>query len=377
MDPTFLRFARKYRNLLRLIDIIEELRKFSVLDSFSTWIEAKSMIQLTPYSLYREAITSSVLEVFPNINPDDFWKKWVINHSLSILDFYRYENMSLDWVISSVNIINDQLIEELRETGGLVLTYHFHHQNTLCCALGLLGIKVSAIAASPSESKLDSYIGKWARKLNEKTERHFRGGRYLYTDNLREIVRDVPRILTDGHVVVCLLDNNHSGQFPQIQKLFQRQIRVPRGIVEIALRHRAPVYVCALIPNQGRVQASRPIGVADSDKSLSGSGCIDLPDSMSLLLDICTSRRNGFFCNKRSCSISKQTALLANQAISYDLSGKRLDSLIGDSVSNMLQAYFDYLEYLLTHQPYIWQGWQWIGALQSCSESDRRQEGSH
>ncbi len=208
---------------------------------------------LNPFQLFGEKIRRGMRLALPQARVDETWRHWLNSHVWFVLDFLNYGALDAAWLKRDVVVDDPALLASLRSSGGLLLTYHTHHQNTLCCALGLGGIKISAIAALPEDSPLFPFIGRWAQRVNAESERHFGGGSYIFTDNLRALLRAARKVLADRDVVLCLCDFNQPK--PGVQtgaRFFDRFISPPTGTIEIAVKHGAPVYAAMFAPVDGR-----------------------------------------------------------------------------------------------------------------------------
>lgn len=207
---------------------------------------------LNPFRLYGEKIRRATELALPGVPVEQTWHNWLNSHVQFVLDFLSYKTLDKVWLKHKVHIDDPESVTLLRESGGLLLTYHTHHQNTLCCALGLSGINISAIAALPERSPLFPFIGRWAQQVNTESAKHFGGGSYIFTDNLRILLRTTRKILAEGDVVLCLCDfHQPKPGIPSGAIFFDRFISPPTGTIEIAVKHGAPVYAAIFAPENG------------------------------------------------------------------------------------------------------------------------------
>ena len=261
---------------------------------------------LNPYEIFQSEIRNACIESIELKDKEEFWRLWTLNFQRSILDYYQYPEKSFRSIAQQVSISNLRCLETLRTEGGLVLTYHFHHQNTLCCVLGLLGVTVWAVANRPESSQLYPYIGHWASKLNRLSQYHFCGGQYLYTDDLKSIARQVPQIFQNRSALVCLVDVHQPSPRSPVLQLYKRSIEPPVGVIESARRAKIPIHLVALMPD-------------------------------------------------------RSTIMRPSSQINYELWIEELTNF--KDTASILRVYFDRLEQLLSRSPYLWQGWQWLGGL--------------
>ena len=250
MHSDLIRFAKRYRWFLRF---------------FRRWVARAPMRWqpgfifvlgrwLNPFQLHRVKLRRSIGLVVPAALIDQTWRDWLNSHVRFVLDFLTYAALDRDWSKSSVIVAEPELLATLRDSGGLLLTYHTHHQNTLCCALGIDGVRISAIAALPEDSPMFPYIGHWAKRVNSDSARHFNGGAYIFTNNLRKLLQTTRRLLGNREVVVCLCDFHQPRPGVKVSaRLFDRSISPPTGAIDIALKHGGPLFAAMFAPKDGKL----------------------------------------------------------------------------------------------------------------------------
>lgn len=220
---------------------------------------------LSPYISQEQSIRSGLAEVVGVEHSAAAWEAWLDSHSCFVRDFSRYHLLTPQMAQQHIPIVDTEVLDRLRAEGGLLLTYHTHHQNTLCCALGLAGCKVYPIAGAPETSPVFPYVSKWALQINRESARHFQGGEYLFINDMRHVARSVKKALAEKNVVVCLSDfhqpNGNGMTFP----LFSHQISPPTGVIDLAVRLRAPVYIGLCAPEGNHLQVRlHDLGIADN-----------------------------------------------------------------------------------------------------------------
>ena len=236
-------FASQYLRLIRLIRI---WRTLAPTGCRPDCIYALAR-HLNPYQMLAQNISATLCGEFPELPSRALWHEWLDNHTRFVLDFLDYDAITPRWVEKNVEIAKPEFVAQIRETGGLLLTYHTHHQNTLCCILGELGIRISPIGAAPEESPLFPLIGKWALRVNADSEKHFRGGSYLFTNDLRKLTRQMHAELRDRRVVLSLCDfHQPESASPRGTTLRKRNITPPVGAIQTAMKNEAPIYVAYL-----------------------------------------------------------------------------------------------------------------------------------
>lgn len=249
MTDSLHKFGRRYRRFLRCFDYFVAASPKCLYPlarkSFGRW--------LNPFNGQADKICGAMHSVFPAIDVKAFWRAWRDSHAAFMLDFMSYPRLDQAWLERCVRIESPELLASLKASGGLLLTYHTHHQNTLCCALGLSGCPVSAVAAAPEDSPLFSLIGPWARRVNASSARHFMGGAYFFTNDLRQLARNVRAALSAKQALVCLVDVDSPRGSEAGLPLMGRMIHPPTGVIELALRRHAPVYAAIFAPSDGKL----------------------------------------------------------------------------------------------------------------------------
>lgn len=250
MSPEMIHFAKRYRRLLRL---------------FSLWVACTPGRWrpvfilalgrgLNPFKVQKDKILRSIRLALPEKPTQQTWRAWLDSHVRFMLDFLSYKSLDTAWLASEVIVAEPALLASLRESGGLLLTYHTHHQNTLCCVLGLEGIKISAIATRPEDSPFFPHIGRWAQRVNSDSAMHFRGGTYIFTDNLRKLLHTTRKVFASRDVVLCLCDFNQPAPGSRSSaRLFDRSITPPAGTIEMAIKHGVPIFTAMFAPQNGKL----------------------------------------------------------------------------------------------------------------------------
>ncbi len=246
-------FGQRYRRLLRLASVWVALTAGRWRPGF-LWALGR---WLSPFQLHAAKIRRAIALALPDMATDRVWRDWLDSHLRFVLDFLAYRAMDAAWLKRQVAIAQPALLDALRASGGLVLTYHTHHQNTLSSALGLAGITISPLASAPEDSPLFPLIGRWAQRVNADSAIHFNGGAYVFTDNLRVLVKAVRKLLNNRDVVLSLCDfHQPRPEASASGRLFDRSITPPTGAIDIALRHGAPIYAAICAPSERRVVAA-------------------------------------------------------------------------------------------------------------------------
>lgn len=220
---------------------------------------------LSPYRLKEQAIRASLTEAVGTEQSTKAWEAWLDSHTHFVRDLSRYHLLEARTLQQWIHVANMDVVEQLRAEGGLLLSYHSYHPNTMACVLDVMGCKVHAVTGRAEKTPLFPYIGPWINRLNEETVKHLQGGEYLIIDNMWQLMRSTKSALENKGVVICLADlhkpDSKVGAFP----LFSRQISPPSGVLDLALRQQAPIYLAMCAPEEGQLvlRLSR-LGIADN-----------------------------------------------------------------------------------------------------------------
>ncbi|MDE2343105.1 MAG: hypothetical protein KGL63_06885, partial [Betaproteobacteria bacterium] len=175
---------------------------------------------------------------------------WLASHGLFALSLFDW-GRNPRWgepVLQSLDAPTSATLQQLVRTGGLVLTFHSFHHNALGVVLGDAGTRVYGIAATEKNSPEAPYTGRYMRLVNGGSEAHFKGGRYLFTDEMKSLVRGVREAFAGGHSVVTLSDNPVPLADGIPVTFLGKRFAVGGGVVELAREAGVPVYFALLYP---------------------------------------------------------------------------------------------------------------------------------
>ncbi len=167
--------------------------------------------------------------------------QWYANQGANGIELHDYPRLDAAWAREQVRCDDAAVLAQLVARGGLVLTYHSHHHNRLGAFLGLSGTKVWGIAATEAQSPWKPWTGRWVRLINGGSERCFGGGRYLYTDQMRELLVASRAAFERGETVVTLADNPSDSPSAAAVDMAGRTLPVATGMIELAIGADAPI----------------------------------------------------------------------------------------------------------------------------------------
>jgi len=211
---------------------------------------------LSPFVTDRERLKAAIQSATGCSRQDaeDVCRDWLASHGLFLEVFFRYRLLTPKFLFQEVLIDNPATFARAVAAGGMILSYHCHHQNTLTAVFGLAGATISPLAASEQSSPLYPVIGSYIHRVNDDSAIHFRGGRYLFVDRARESLRISHRALVNGELVLALCDQHAAEAASPMLPLFNRRIAPPVGAMRLALRLNVPCYAAILFPKENSWQ---------------------------------------------------------------------------------------------------------------------------
>lgn len=246
MSADFARFAARYRRFLHGLETADRL-----CPAFARDLCAKAWGRLaSPYRLHAGKIVAAMQA---GLGLSDAavltaWRRWRESHGQFGLSIFSYPQWTPAMLDHGVHCDDPALLRRAAASGGLLLTYHSHHHNSLFCLFGFAGAKISVLAASEEGSPLYPAIGRYIHMVNRGSALHFSGGDYLFTDNLRSLVKEVKTVFDAGGMVASLCDFN-GGQQPYA--LLGHQLAPPTGAITLALKQGVPIYAAIMYGGYG------------------------------------------------------------------------------------------------------------------------------
>ena len=205
----------------------------------------------SPYVEDRAQLELSYVQAFgatPQV-AKELTDQWLASHGLFATSIFSFKRMSPEWVQQYVKIEKPDVMKSLQDQGGLVLSYHSHHHNTLGIVLGQSGVPTWGVAATEKASPMAPYTGRFMRIINGESEAKFGGGKYLFTDEPRNLLRGLKQAFSSQHAVVSICDNPVP-QGDDAPLVFRRkQFFVGAGVVDMALSQNVPITLALLCPD--------------------------------------------------------------------------------------------------------------------------------
>lgn len=164
------------------------------------------------------------------------------NFGLAFLNIFFYEKMDKKWIEKNFHYENKALVTEIVQEGGVLITFHTYHHNTLGCFFGILGAKVLGISAAKNPEHDNEKIRKYHIDImHKKSEQKFGGGRYLFLNNLKDVVRGVNKGLEENSLIIGLSDFPARNKTIKV-KFLEEEIHIQRWLFDIASSKKNNVY---------------------------------------------------------------------------------------------------------------------------------------
>ena len=258
-------FANRYRRFLELLEIADRHSPMFLKDFMARWLGRLA----SPYRLHTEKIMNA-MQTGLGLNRHQAlvsWRRGRESHGQFCMSVLSYPKWKPSLLQQGLNTTDRDVLHRAASTGGLLLTYHSHHHNSLFCFLGFAGAKISVLAASEEGSPLFPAIGSYIQRVNRGSSLHFGGGKYLFTDNLRTLVKVVKAEFDAGGLVASLCDFPGG---PLGSPFLGRQIAPPMGAITLALKQKVPIYTAILYGGHGKnpVLRMREIDCADGESGV-------------------------------------------------------------------------------------------------------------
>jgi lauroyl/myristoyl acyltransferase len=175
-----------------------------------------------------------------------FLGQWYANQGAFAIELHNYPRLTAAWARDEVACSERAVLARIVAEGGLVLTCHSHHHNRLGAWLGLSGTPVWGIAATEKNSLWKPWTARWVRLINDGSQSRFGGGSYLFTDEMRSLLKASRAALNNKQTVVTLADNpsDHPAAVPTA--FAGRTLPVATGMIELALEAGAPIWLALI-----------------------------------------------------------------------------------------------------------------------------------
>lgn len=244
MDRETREFVERYRRFMRIAEVLAAHTPGLLQPRLARALGRHA----SPYRM-RAASMQAAMRAALALEPGAVrlaWEAWLENHGLFAVSVFHYASLAKGWLHDRITVASPALLDELTATGGLVLTYHCHHQNTIAALIGKRCGNMTALAARPDTAPSYPILGPYIDRINHDSERWFGTGHYLFNDNLRAVVREARELLARKKILLALCDTD----WPTgpVTSLFGRVFHPPVGALTIARRLGVPMLAALMVP---------------------------------------------------------------------------------------------------------------------------------
>lgn len=166
----------------------------------------------------------------------------VKNFALSFLNIFSYKKMNRRWI--DKNIICDQkdLLNSIINDGGMLMTFHSYHHNTMGCFFGILGAKVLGISAAKNPEHDNAVIRHYhINIMHNHSEKHFGGGHYLFLKDLKQTLKGIKKGLQEKALIIGSADFPAQNRTVTVNFLGQN-VAIQRWLFDIAIENQKNIY---------------------------------------------------------------------------------------------------------------------------------------
>lgn len=207
--------------------------------------------QASPYCMDRAEIQRAIATALGKTDTQATLaaNQWLASHGIFGCEIFSYHSKNPQWVQRCVHVDAPDALAALQQTGGLVLIPHSHHHNTLGIVLGQSGIPTWGVAATEVGSPMAPYTGQYMRIINGQSEAKFAGGKYLFIDEPRTMLKGIRTAFEQRHAVVTLCDNPVPPNDTPPAHFLGKTFHVGTGVINQALACKAPITLGILYPD--------------------------------------------------------------------------------------------------------------------------------
>ncbi|MFA6499007.1 MAG: hypothetical protein WCV64_06710, partial [Desulfurivibrionaceae bacterium] len=101
---------------------------------------------------------------------------------------WQLANISNGWLKKHIQISEMEMFEEIRQSGGVILSHHSYHHNLLISFFKLSGLASFPVGNPPTSFSDDDYLYRFTLLLNQATATNLNGGRWLYNNQGKDFL---------------------------------------------------------------------------------------------------------------------------------------------------------------------------------------------
>lgn len=172
-------------------------------------------------------------------------KEFLLNcksSGVAICMIEKLSTVSLSWLSKNINVNSQELLDELKQNGGIIFTHHSFHHNLLMSYFKSIGKKGYPVVNPPTSFSNDDFLYVWTIALNESTQTNLAGGKMLYVDNKKKLFEDMNHALNEKSILIILCDFNSNANNSKTYSFFGKNLNIPIGALKYAEQKEVGVY---------------------------------------------------------------------------------------------------------------------------------------
>jgi len=154
----------------------------------------------------------------------------------------KLADISVSWINRHILTPDQGLLEEIGQTGAVILSHHSYHHNLLISSFKRYGLPAFPVGNPPTAFSEDDYLYRFTIKLNQATASNLCGGQWLYNNRGRQFLLGLRQALKPGRILLVFSDFNESGAQNPVLRFMGRTLQIPNGVLRLIEREKVPVF---------------------------------------------------------------------------------------------------------------------------------------
>jgi lauroyl/myristoyl acyltransferase len=151
-------------------------------------------------------------------------------------------DISTTWLERHIQVPDQKLLEEIRQTGGVILSHHSYHHNLLISFFKVCGLPAFPVGNPPTAFSEDDYLYRFTLQLNQATATNLSGGNWLYNNRGRDFLLGLRQALEPRKIVLLFCDFNEAKKSNPIVPFLGKTLQIPNGVLRLVDKEPIPVY---------------------------------------------------------------------------------------------------------------------------------------
>jgi lauroyl/myristoyl acyltransferase len=151
--------------------------------------------------------------------------------------------ISSAWLRRHIRVAEDgALLEEIAETGAVILSHHSYHHNLLISYFKVCGLASFPVGNPPTAFSDDDYLYHFTVRLNDATATNLNNGRWLFNNQGKDFLRGLKRALEPGNILLVFCDFNEAKKSNPVLPFLGKTLQIPNGVLRLVEKETVPVY---------------------------------------------------------------------------------------------------------------------------------------